>query len=259
MANSQSAPQTPYMNTPRAQQVRRVERRLNDDWQYIQPEEVSDYATISESFIAEHNRRGTQATTLDDKEKKAQRAFAANDPIYVTDTPRPVAVKKKKVSTPEKLLARTKASANNISIMMWGTTLWLSVQLPLALISLMMLGLTSAVQAAADAGGITSALFWLANTASSTLGALFGFDSSIMGMSENFFLATYLIVFALGMCMVFAAYLQYTLSLLHPLSGEMGGLKMGVFIFVIFGYSVPLLNIFPWILLWMAVVWKYPR
>jgi hypothetical protein len=269
MSAAQQKPTTPYQNVPRTQQVRPIERKLNTDWEYLNEGETSPYASNDETFNASYKKRGLQPQPLG---KVNTNTAPANDNSYTNSTQAmptqrrnfqsastPTKKAKAGPSTAMKLFARTKASAVNMSILLWGSTLWLAVQIPFGLISLVMFGLTGVAQAAATSSGFASVALWVADRVLSAAGFLFGFDASVVSMSEGFALATYILVLAVGLLSIFTAYLQYTMAFLRPLSGEEANLKIGVLLFVIFGYSVPLLNLFPWILLWMAVVWKYPK
>jgi hypothetical protein len=262
MATGQPAPQTPYTTVPRTRQVRRIERKINSDWDYLAEQELSPNATSDEQFNAAYRTKGLQPQPLGTKNTPK----AANDATYTesspayTRQPRVTSAPKEsdEASTAKKLIARTKASAVNVSIMLWAGSLW-TVQLVFALLSLVMIGLTSAVQTAAASSGFASAALWLANQVVAGAGLVLGFNGNLLGMAEGFAIASYMIVLALGIGSIFAAYLQYTFALLRPLSGEQASLKMGVLLLVILGYSVPFFNIFPWIFLWTAVVWKYPK
>jgi len=256
--------------TPRSKQVRRVTRvsqqRFNDDWQYLNEKPLGVHATNDEIFAASYKQQG-----LSGKIQTANKN--SNTPeVVALSAPTPVqprrsapgqnislATNKKKKSTTLKLIAKVKASTINASIMAWGGGLWFMVQLPFALISLIMLGLAGTVSGATQSSSI---LGWAAGAASKIVegaAAIVGIDASLTSISTSLFTVTYLLVLAVGLITIFTAFLQYTLAFLNPLSGEMAGLKHGTFLLVLFGYSTPLLNLFPWILLWMAVVWKYPK
>ena len=254
--------------TPRAKQVRNAMRlggeRINDDFRYLNQQELSQNASNDEIFNAKYQKSGLQPTTNDQKRTEK----ASNDVSYVEESytqnsgAQPaVTVKErlKKPSTASKLRGKLKATANNITIMTWGTTIWLSFQLPIAILSIAMFGMTGAANAAANSNGFISIAVWIASQVASGINAISGFNLNLLSMAEDLFLLSYVLVLAIGILTILTAYLQYTLSFLRPLSGEMAGLKIGTLLLVIAGYSIPLLNIFPWILLWMAVVWKYPK
>ncbi len=257
--------------TPRSKQVRNAQRlggtRINNDFAYLQQAELTQNASNDEIFNASYQKQGLQPTNFTDQkvETVPEKEYIESDSQSAetnSSYQNSIAAAKKKSEKPStaiKLFARTKATANNVSIMMWGGTLWFSFQLPFALISLAMFGISSAVHTAVNASGFISAAAWLANKVVSGVSSVFGFDVNLLEMADSFFLVTYLLVLAVGILSIFVAYLQYSLSFLRPLSGEMAGLKIGVLLLAVAGYSIPLLNLFPWILLWMAVVWKYPK
>ncbi len=258
--------------TPRNKQVRR--QRINNDWQDLNEKPLNVHATTDEIFlktsyenpykqqgllgkieIPNKNTNTPENTVGDYYSDTASRAQSRNN----ERSQELIQANKKKHSKALRLVARAKATSVNASIMVWGGSLWFTLQLPFALISLVMLGLAGVINGATEANGI---LGWAASTAEKLIAgaaSIVGIDASLTGISTSFFTVTYLLVLALGLLSIFAAFLQYTLAFLKPLSGEMAGLKQGTFLLVLFGYSTPLLNLFPWILLWMAVVWKYPK
>lgn len=273
MALQKTATATSYTEnvvaTPRNTQVRRVtkvsQQRFNDDWQYLENEPVSAHATNDEIFNASYKQQGlTGKINPPNKStgtpKETYDTLSTPTPLRRNTTSQKIALTdKKNRTTASKLIAKTKASTVNASIMAWGGGLWFMVQLPFALISLVMLGLAGITVGATESSGI---LGWAAGAASKIVegaAAIVGVDLSLTGISTGFFTVTYVLVLAVGLVTIFAAFFQYTLAFLKPLSGEMAGLKMGTFLIVLFGYSTPLLNLFPWIFLWMTVVWKYPK
>jgi hypothetical protein len=258
--------------TPRSQQVRVTsvsKKRFNEDYQYLGETPLRANASNDEIFNASYKQQGLSGKIQTPNKNSNTVDKAANEPVFNTPTQtqsrggsaaqKIIRADKKETSTALKLIAKTKASTINASIMVWGGSLWFTVQLPFAIISLIMLGIAGTVKGATQASGI---LGWAATVANKIVeGAAYivGIDTSLTAISTSFFTVTYLLILAIGLICIFAAFLQYTLAFLKPLSGEMAGLKQGTFLLVLFGYSTPLLNIFPWILLWMAVVWKYPK
>jgi hypothetical protein len=70
---------------------------------------------------------------------------------------------------------------------------------------------------------------------------------------------TYLILFAIALIIIFTMYTAYKLMGLEPLGGKGSGLKYGAFLLTIIGYSLPLLNMFPWFMVWAGAVWLKPK
>lgn len=257
--------------TPRSQQVRRVTRvsqqRFNEDWQYLNEKPLSANASNDEIFNASYKQRGLSGKIETPNKNSNNPEIVLEDtasraPAYTAGQNKKAnanAFADKKPSEARALMAKAKATTINASIMAWAGGLWFTLQLPFALISLVMLGMAGMVAGAKSAGGI---LGWATTAASAIVegaAAIVGIETDLVSISTSFFTVTYLLVLAVGLLTIFAVFLQYTLAFLKPLSGEMAGLKQGTFLLVLFGYSTPLLNIFPWILLWMVVVWKYPK
>lgn len=159
---------------------------------------------------------------------------------------------------PEKFLFKARASAINISALSWGTPLWLFVQLPFAIIAVLTLAIASGVDAAASGeGGI---LAWLSSAAlgiADTLAKTIGIDFSKIALNLALVSMTFVLIFGLVSLLVLT--LIYLMNGIRPLSGDGAGLKMGMFILAIVGYSTPLANILPFVFLYMAAVWFYPR
>lgn len=159
----------------------------------------------------------------------------------------------------KKLLRRTRVTAVSISIVAWGMTLWF-VQVSFALISNIYMGVLGAGDAIVSGNVITSAAGWLVNQAvEGGTWLITGTSISLSDMSAGIFVALWMVSFALGLVTLFGASLQFMMSLIYSLSGDRTSMKYIVFMMAIFGYAVPLLNLFPWFLIYVAVVWKYPK
>lgn len=68
-----------------------------------------------------------------------------------------------------------------------------------------------------------------------------------------------LIPWLTGILMLPIMLFLYEFTLTSSLHGKAAGAKMGWFCFAIFGYFVPILNLFPWFVPWMILVWRYPK
>lgn len=225
--------------------------------------------------------------------------FAANDPRYdagqtTTPTLDPAPQQRGLISTGAKTERRIKNLRNKLSvkapvaklrgrsvtlsIWAWAFPSWISVQLLFALMSFLMFalaaaisGFTSALSAPPDkddnaivsAGKIAlNSVFQGAAAAAKFINdyvlGYFGIDLTVFDPT-NLFLLTYLVVFAFGMLVLLAIYFIYKFAFLNPLSGEGGGMKTGALLLAIVGYSVPVLNLFPWFLPWTLAVWRHPK
>lgn len=166
---------------------------------------------------------------------------------------------KKAASTLATTSRRVRASAINAEAFAWQVPLWLFVQVPFAILGIITLGLVATIDNEAAANQLTG-LDWLANKALgavSALASMFGFD--FMEIAMNIYLLSTVIILGLGMFSIAFLFLQYKVGFLEPLGGQGSGLKYGLLLLAVIGYSVPIANLFPFIFLWMAAVWYYPR
>jgi hypothetical protein len=139
-----------------------------------------------------------------------------------------------------KTIAKSKVSANTTAIFTWYGNVWLFAQLPLSIIGLLGLALFFM----AEDSVLVSTMTWLA-----------GWDD--LGIS--IFILTYAINFVIGVFSFLIMYMEYTMSLIKSLSGNKDSLKTGAIVIALLGYATPIANIFPWLFIWVAVVWKYPE
>ena len=75
----------------------------------------------------------------------------------------------------------------------------------------------------------------------------------------NIWAMTQLLVFIFGMFMLLTVYTVYKINRFEPLSGQSSGLKNSMVLLAIVGYSLPILNLVPWFLLWVIVIWFKPK
>lgn len=182
-----------------------------------------------------------------------------------------------RIKTPkgQRRVARRKAMAINRIAMspLWFT--YIFFQLPLAIISIIMLGFVYIQLAALDAaraaeddffwGALFGAVEIIADAVSGfvefvtfgniDLGAIF---DSILNMPTNFLIASMVIVFAYGIILLLILGLTYQGAGIKSLSGRSSGAKMMAFLGCLFGYFWPIFNLFPWIFIWTFVVGKNP-
>ncbi len=164
------------------------------------------------------------------------------------------------VVTPVALAARARATTVNAAAFSWGVPLWLFVQLPFAVFGTATLGVVGMLEQVTATATSEGFLTWAANVAKAAvtaLAAVIGLDFAEIALSV--FFVCYTVVLAVGLFTILSLYIQYTLGMLRPLSGNGEGLKLGMLLLAFIGYCVPVLNMFPFVLLWMAAVWVYPR
>lgn len=155
-------------------------------------------------------------------------------------------------------IAKLKANALTPFVMGYCMGLWF-VQCIFAIISLVMLGAMSALEQVSQMNVMTKLLAKFGEKLASGIEQVFGVDLNIMHMSTELFTISYSIVYAVGIATLLGAFFIYIFSGLRPLSGQQAGLKIGLFLFALTSYFIPLLNLFPCFLLWVMAVRKYPK
>ena len=141
------------------------------------------------------------------------------------------------------------------------------MQLPLAVLSILSFGIVSGLDSLLTTdktSGYASVLGWMAAKAAGIVATALDSIAKFIGLDFAeiaFSIATafYMIILAIGFISILAVYFQYMASGLRPTTGRGSGLKTGALLLTIIGYSTPMLNIFPFIFLWMAAVWYHPK
>jgi len=283
--NKNNRSSTDKKNKPRLSLVNRPNKirhtRINDDWQYLNEPKLSAHPTADEIFNASYKDRGIRPKDIRDKEqaekvadlnerreqRKKRRIINKNIHNKTSSLKSPT-----EVSIANKRRWRARATKRALPILYSYTSVYLTLQLPFAIFGLAMLGTVATVQhvvststtlSAIEKGisGITSSIGkgtdYIGLTDSASTGI--SITGSLTAIPLSIYLLTFVIIFTFGILSLLGTLARYESARFRPLSGEHGGLKIGTFLIVIIGYSVPVLNIFPWLLVWMFVVWKYPR
>lgn len=162
------------------------------------------------------------------------------------------------VAVAEALLVKARATQINLGALAWASYVWLAIQVPFAILVMVTLGAVAAIDELTQGEGGWVA--WIAGKvvkATQAVINLFGFDLSKMAF--DLFLASQVIILTLGLICIFALYMQYKLAGLNPFFGKGASFKIGMFLLALFGYSMPVLNLLPFVFLWMLAVWMYPR
>ncbi len=154
---------------------------------------------------------------------------------------------------PGTLVARIRVSGVNVWLMGWGLWLWISFQIPLAIISMVMFGIGAGLES-----------FWVGRQIQSLASAIsealeiFGIDLSIFSPYGFAFIAT-LAILAIGMLTILSSLFAYSLAFINGFGGRGSSAKTGALLICILGYGLPLFNFFPWFVLYLAAVWRYPK
>jgi hypothetical protein len=155
------------------------------------------------------------------------------------------------------LLLRTRDKASCVWVASW-MVLFFAPQIGLGLLGIIAFGTTYAIdQMASSNGGILGFLANKTLEAFNAITSLIGIDFS--SIAADMMMLMLVTVLAIGIASLFTAILLFLTRGIKPLSGEGAGLKQGMFLLAIIGYSMPLVNIFPWVLLYIIAVWRHPR
>ena len=172
-------------------------------------------------------------------------------------------------------LAYIKVTRLNISIISWAGWAWINLQLPMALLSIVLMGAIYAVVDAIPAMvrnvvgegtfKVLDAVFTtLASAVAAVAQRLLGIDLASIGdnagdILAGGFIAVHFVILAIGLLTLMSCYFLYTIKFIRCLSGKGSTGKMLAFLVAIIGYSLPFFNIFPWFIFWVIAVWRYPK
>ncbi len=164
-----------------------------------------------------------------------------------------------------------KGARTTYAIWSWAFYVWFWFQVPVAVFSLVFMGMqqalyslwtaevafrqeSSAIVNAARtvAGVILSAFKWVVEQFLD----FFDIDPNIIG---GLFLMTHLIVMIIGWLTLFTAVFIYKASGNNPVFGNGAGGKSMTFLLALIAYAIPFINIFPWFAIWTLMVLKNPK
>jgi hypothetical protein len=154
---------------------------------------------------------------------------------------------------------------------------WLWFQLPFTILATILLGMRMAVDyvftekvTASDAGFLSTladASYNLAilvaegsaDVLNQIIEYLFKIDLATFFDPMTYFFIVYGVTWPLLMMQLLIVYLVYKLALLEPLGGKGSGLKHSMLVLAMIGYSIPLLNMIPWVAFWILAIYKHPK
>tara|TARA_B100000508_G_C11464578_1_gene280945 strand:+ start:3767 stop:4687 length:921 start_codon:yes stop_codon:yes gene_type:complete len=240
---------------------------------------------IATQFSDSYSRAGIRPLSIE--EQTSQQEFPTQqDLVPASKSTRPHRKKKRKVIVPTVTPVqigvaalrnkKIRATAVNMWLWAWGLWLWLLIQIPFVLFSLVFMALTQVIYMLFNdptntTGGDESTGFWatiggylvqgvgtLLEGIVSLVDTLIGIDLTIFSPG-GFFLMTHTIVAFIGFGTLLLCYIQYKIAFIRPLTGGGASIKSMALLIAIIGYSIPILNIFPWFMLWTVAVWAYPK
>lgn len=237
-------------------------------------------------FRDSYAKKGLQPSSLDD-EKPAPPPYQQPQPVtrreQVEYAPAPVErtmsqvvrrkrrLNLKKPSAARLAEARLEIIPMNIAIGAAGGGTFALFQLPVAVASsvffVMALAIDSFFKAnvTEESGSFITTVENLALGTVKTLAEAFDkvseflFDFKASELPGYAFGATYMLLLAYGMILLASIYLAYTATSFKPLSGWRAGFKKGAFMIAVVGYSIPVVNLFPWFIVWIFAVGRYPK
>lgn len=175
------------------------------------------------------------------------------------------------VATAHTVKDTAKAARATYAIWSWAFYVWFWFQIPVAIFSLVMMGLHQVFYSIWMTETITRSdenlLLAAGRTALDLLLTpfrwafqaflrLFDIDPNIVG---GIFMMTNMIVMVIGWLTLFTAAFIYLGSGNKPILGKSGGAKTMTFLLAMVAYAIPFLNIFPWFIIWTLMVLKNPK
>lgn len=236
---------------------------------------------------ANDNYRGTSRNVVVSQGRRVQRPVAANDnPAWLATKVRAIEndlenfdlddleefmelygeqlTEKTRGLIGKALLARKyyKVTLLNWSIIGWGMTLW-SVQFWLALVSLATIGVVGAMDYVKESSTVGKFIITVGegsfNTFLEALSAILDLDEVLKFDPTSVMMLTILIPFLIGLSTLLIMGFLYQITFVNCLFGNGSDIKLSLFIFAIFGYFTPILNLVPWFIFWLLAVWRYPK
>jgi hypothetical protein len=255
------------------------DRVVNGPWGKTQTTYKASNAPVrsaqsnDEIFNESYAKAGMQPANLNrapDQTSKARTTYEAPSNIPRVSRAYPSRVpkikRKKKVSTGKMLLARVRVTTANTWIGAWAMFWYLTFQMPLAVISAAGLGMAYVVyvsiQSMPGSRFLLPMIEGIVESTSSFAGAVIEWALSLFGIDFDpilLFITPFALVFLLGLFQLILTWFLYSILGIKSLSGKAGGIKGLMFVLAGIGYAIPILNLFPLIFLWMAVVWIHPK
>ena len=153
---------------------------------------------------------------------------------------------------------RAYATEVSLSTLSWGTWVWATLQLPFAILALVFFSLAGAVEYLNDKAGVVGdVVTTIASWVGGVLTFFLGIDLSLF-KPENIFMLTNAITWFIGLATLVAVGLTYALAGIPCLSGKATALKYTTLIMACVAYAIPVLNVLPWAIFWVLVVWLFP-
>lgn len=251
----------PYLYQVRIRNAHR-EPRLNEDFRYLsEGEEALQNASNDRIFIRNQGKGSLPSqNNLTTNEKNRRQKIRPVDNFNEETASGGNVSQLRQLSksfgksvlgdTAESLALKARAASVSIRVASVMTPLYLA-QLFFAILSLLAFSMAAGISAIIDGSYVLSSAVRAASWV--------GYDANSLGVSGGIFMLMYGLAQILGLISLGLALLLCKLSGFNPLSGKKSGLKQGLFLLAVMGYSLPISNLFPWVTLLLLAVWKYPK
>jgi hypothetical protein len=145
--------------------------------------------------------------------------------------------------------AYVNAATISVAILSWTSFLWVFIQMPLAVFSIIMLGASIYLSENVLVDGAIKVY--------NLVGTVFGLPA--IDIPTLFFISLILVIMV-GFISLAGALFHYRLFGLNPFGGQTGvALKQKTFLMSFVLYFIPGFNLFPWIWIWLLTVTRYPK
>lgn len=241
---------------------KKLPRAANDDTVVANDNEPSLYQSRADRITALEKTSAPQAGRVEIQPRNTAIGVArsrANARDRATPLPNP--------KTALKVAKQGKAWSTFMSIIAWGTPVYV-FQFICALLLLVALGIGGIISEIFSfdqegQGGLTSFLAGVGEFFGTTLLDLVVRGLSLLGIDlpdpQGFIGLFIFLPFMIGFGTLIGMSIQYVVTFHNPFGGQGASLKMTAFIIALIGYFLPILNLFPWALIWAFVVLRYPN
>jgi len=254
---------------------RTIDQDFNETYQQhgLQPSYRTEMKPKQSVLYPEDKRQDVHPSQLV-RQTSRVRHFASTGLVDVTYGPsvrqanrRPSRAKaissKRRSHSAKKALKHSRATSVNISILSWGMSLWI-LQFLIASLGIVALGGSGAIDSIqSNAAGkfVISGIDLVFETFTAAASAILGANVSagLLDSLEAMLFLSITLTWLIGLTTLLIMGIQYELFRLHSLYGDGAALKVSAVIIALFGYFVPVANLFPWFILWCFAVWRYPK
>ena len=259
--------------------------RINEDWQYLNETKKIHNPTIDQKFNLEYKHKGLNSVSISkpklikkelvDKKSNTfrytfnSRIQAVQNIVEEEEDIAPLVKKegiiKKVFKKAQRTKIQLKAALINTSLVRAFLPLYL-FQMYLAFISAIGLGIlytgNATVEYVSENGGVIGSM--VGSAIEATISSIEGISSFLLGVAPSdvgaaVFLVPFMIIIAFNLIFILVVSFRHMIAGNHPFFGKEGG-GTKVICFLIYCVCLfPIFNIFPFFLVWIFAIQKYPR